>query len=96
MKRIFWAGVGYSVGMGSSVWVQRRVRRTVDRYAPAQVRSDMADRGRSLVVDLRAAARDGAEVMRQVERDLLDEFSTKRSVGSAGPTNVLRPVRTRR
>jgi len=96
MKRIIWTTVGYSLGLGSSVWVQRRVRRTVDRYAPAQVRSDIAERGRHLVVDLREAARDGAEVMRQVERDLLDEFSARRSIGSAGPANGLRPVHPRR
>jgi len=103
MKRIVWTTVGYSLGLGSSVWVQRRVRRTVERYAPAQVRSDLAERGRHLAVDLREAARDvheaardGAEMMRQVEHDLLEEFSPRRSVASAGPTNGLRPVRPRR
>ena len=96
MKRIIWTTVGYSLGLGSSVWVQRRVKRTVERYAPAQVRDDLAERGRHLVVDVREAARDGAEMMRQVERDLLDEFSTRRSSASIGPTNHLRPVPRRR
>jgi len=96
MKRIVWTTVGYSLGLGSSVWMQRRVKRTVERYAPAQVRSDLAERGRHLVVDVREAARDGAEVMRQVEHDLLEEFSARRSVASAGPRNGLRPVRPRR
>jgi len=103
MKRILWTGFGYSLGIGSSIYVQRRVRRTVERYAPAQMRNDVTDRGRAvaertrdLVTDLRDAAREGATVMRQVERELIDEFSTRRSVAHAGPARGLRPDRLRR
>ncbi len=103
MKRIIWTGVGYSLGLGSSIYVQRRVRRTVERFAPAQVRSDVADRGRAmaqrsrdLALDLRDAAREGLTVMRQVERDLIDEFSPRRPVAHNGPPRGLRPDRLRR
>jgi len=103
MKRILWTGLGYTLGIGSSVYVQRRVRRTVERYAPAQVRNDLADRGRAvadhtrdLVSDLRDAAREGATVMRKVERELIDEFSTSRAEAHAGPARALRPDRLRR
>ncbi len=103
MKRIIWTGVGYSLGIGSSVYVQRRVRRTVERYAPAKVRGEVADRSRVLVersrdlaFDLRDAARDGVAAMRQVERELIDEFSPQRPVARRGPAHGSRPDRPRR
>lgn len=103
MKRIIWTGVGYSLGITTSVYVQRRVKRAVERYAPAQVRSDVADRSRAvadrtreMVVDLRDAAREGAAVMHQVERELLDEFSGRHSATHAGTARGLRPDRLRR
>ncbi|NIR37937.1 MAG: hypothetical protein GWN79_13235 [Actinobacteria bacterium] len=81
MKRTFWAGVGYTLGLGSSFWVQRRVRRTVERYTPEQVRIDLAvrgrrvaDRARDVVVDLREAAQEGAAAMRREELHLRQEF----------------------
>ncbi len=103
MKRILWTSVGYSLGITTSIYVQRRVKRTVERYAPAQVRSDVADRGRAvadrtreMAVEFRDAAREGAAVMHQVEQDLLDEFSGRRSETHAGPARGLRPDRLRR
>ena len=42
LKRVVWTGVGYSMGLASSIYVQRRVRRTVERYTPEQVRHDVA------------------------------------------------------
>lgn len=81
MKRTFWAGVGYSLGLGSSIYLQRRVRRTVERYTPEQVRQDLAvrsrqvvDRARGVVVDLREAAQEGAAAMRREEDLLRDEY----------------------
>lgn len=81
MKRVFWSGVGYAAGLGSSIYVQRRVRHTVERYAPEQVRTDVADRSRraaekakDAVIDLRTAAAEGVETMRQREQELRDEF----------------------
>ncbi len=82
MKRTLWAGVGYTLGLGTSFYVQKRVRRTVDRYAPEQVRHDVAvksrevaDRARDAVLDLRDAAQEGAATMRREQRDLRHEFS---------------------
>lgn len=81
MKRVFWSTLGYTAGIGSSLYVQKRVRQTVDRYAPEQVRTDMADRSRraaakakDVVVDLREAATEGVETMRRHEQELRDEF----------------------
>ncbi len=103
MKRMFWTGIGYSLGIGSWIFVQRRVKQTVERYAPAEVRSNVADRGRDVAqrsrtraTEVRDAAREGMAVMRQVERDLIEEFSTHRSEGHVGPARGLRPDGLRR
>ena len=66
MKRVFWSTVGYVAGLGTSVYVQRRVRRAVEYYTPEQVRRDAAVVGRQVagrapevVIDLREAAAEG-------------------------------------
>jgi len=97
-KRVVWTGVGYSLGMASSVYVQRRVRRSVERYAPEHVRRDVADRGRAAtergraaadrarrgVVDLREAAREGVTAMRAEEQALRQEFGGLEPIEPAG------------
>ena len=94
-KRVVWTGVGYSLGLASSIYVQRRVRRTVERYAPEQVRNDVvvrgrevAERARGLVVDLRDAAQEGAAAMRREEIDLRAEFTALR-VPHRGPARAI-------
>ena len=95
LKRTVWTGVGYSLGFASSIYVQRRVRRTVERYAPEQVRRDVVDRGRTvadrartMAVDLREAAQEGAAAMRREELDLREEFSGARPV-HRGPARAI-------
>lgn len=44
-KRTTWTVVGYTAGLASSLYVQRKVRRTVQRYAPPEVRRTVADAG---------------------------------------------------
>ena len=82
MKRIFWSSVGYAAGISTSVYVQRRVRRAVEYYTPEQVREDVAarsrqvaDKAREAVVDLREAAVEGVETMREREAELRREFT---------------------
>ena len=85
MKRVFWTSTGYVLGLGSSVWVQRRVRRTVQRYTPEQMLQQVADRTRDLtdrarqtVIDLREAATEGRAAMRESEIELHAEFGDRR------------------
>lgn len=80
-KRATWTVVGYSLGVGSSVYVQRKVRRAVSRYTPTHVRNDlgrrsrdMADRARALGADAASALREGRSVMRTSEIDLRDQY----------------------
>lgn len=82
MKRTLWAGVGYTLGISTSVYVQKRVRRTVERYTPEQIRHDLALRGKAMaeraqdvVIDLRDAVQEGKATMRDEERDLRDRFA---------------------
>ncbi len=96
MKRTFWAGVGYTLGLGSSLYVQKRVRRTVERYTPEQVRADAMTKGREVtsrakeaVIDLREAAHEGVEAMRREKADLLAEFAADEL--HAGPARGIDP-----
>ena len=84
MKRTLWAGVGYTLGLSTSFYVQSRVRRAVVRYTPPQLRQELAERGRAvadrahdLVVDLRDAVQEGTATMRDEERELRDRYAVQ-------------------
>ncbi|MEQ8839678.1 MAG: hypothetical protein RIB98_01745 [Acidimicrobiales bacterium] len=101
MKRIFWSGVGYAAGLSSSIYVQRRVRRAVEHYTPEQVRHDVsikgrqvAEKAREVVIDLRDAAVEGAEAMRDRENELRREFAPEPP--RRGNPHQHRPSRLRR
>ena len=100
MKRVFWSTVGYAAGLSTSVYVQRRVRRAVEYYTPEQVRRDaavvgrqVADKARDVVIDLREAAAEGAEAMREREAELRREYAPDGPSGSTRPHR--RPTRPR-
>lgn len=102
MKRTFYTALGYTLGVGTGWYVQRRVRRTVERVAPEQVRSEVADRSRQavdyskhaagkardLAVDLREAAQEGVATMRSEKADLLAEFSADEAMHAGTPRRV--------
>lgn len=69
-KRFRWMSFGAAVGLGGSVWAQRRVRRTVERYLPEQVGAKVADRARGLRADLADALEEGRLAMRDREAEL--------------------------
>ena len=56
-KRLFWLIVGFALGIGSSWAVTRRVRRIVQRLAPADVVDRWSDNVRSAVSEGRTAMR---------------------------------------
>jgi hypothetical protein len=104
MKRILWSTVGYAAGLGTSVYVQRRVRRAVEYYTPEQVRRDVAvigrqaaDRARDVVIDLREAAAEGAEAMREREAELRREYAPDGPGATGASTRPhRRPTRPRK
>ena len=102
MKRTFYTAVGYTLGVGTGWYVQRRVKRTVERVAPEQVRAEVADRSRQVAgasvqaaakardfaFDLRDAAQEGVATMRQERADLLAEFAADEAMHT-GPSRRL-------
>jgi hypothetical protein len=63
-KRLFWLLVGAVAGFTGSVWLQRRVKQTVDRFTPEHVQADV-----------RAAIREGRVTMREREAELRSRYS---------------------
>ncbi|RMH76820.1 MAG: hypothetical protein D6683_09595 [Actinomyces sp.] len=80
--------MGWSLGLGTSVWVQRRVRRAAARVAPPAVREQARETGAAAVrrgretlagarlrtLELREAIDEGRRVRRRVEAALREEF----------------------
>jgi hypothetical protein len=66
-KRMYWFLVGFTLGVGSSWAVTRRVRRVASRYAPTEV----VDRWGGTV---RAAVDEGRTAMRDREAELKAGF----------------------
>jgi hypothetical protein len=56
-KRLFWLIVGFALGIGSSWAITRRLRRIVQRLAPADVVDRWNDNVRSAVSEGRIAMR---------------------------------------
>jgi hypothetical protein len=55
-KRTLWTTVGYGAGVASSFYLQRKLRKTVDRYAPPEVRHTVtAASGKAVHVGVKAA-----------------------------------------
>ncbi|CAN5750575.1 hypothetical protein BH24ACT3_BH24ACT3_10750 [soil metagenome] len=69
-KRLFWLVIGAGFGFGASFWLMRFVRETAKRYTAERVSGDLADALRSFGTDLRAAATEGREAMREREVEL--------------------------
>ena len=69
-RRLFWLIIGMGFGFGTSFWVMRFVRETVERYSPERVSSDLADAIKGLGTDLRLAVAEGRDAMREREAQL--------------------------
>ncbi len=60
-KRFTWFLLGWLAGTATSAWFQRRVRRTVQRYAPEHLRRQVMERSS-------AAVEQGVDLVRRVRR----------------------------
>ena len=65
-KRLLW----FTIGCGSSLWVMRTVRRTVERLAPQRLTQDAVAGARSAAAELKAALAEGRMAMREREAEL--------------------------
>jgi hypothetical protein len=92
-KRMFWLCTGAGFGFGSSFWLMRAVRRTVDRYRPTAVVARLEG-------DVRAAVSEGRVAMREREAALRSTRSSARSstrssrlaLGDGRPAVAPRPL----
>jgi hypothetical protein len=72
-KRFLW----FSIGCGSSLWVMRTLRRTVERLAPQRLTQDAVAGARSAGATLRAAVDEGRVAMREREAELRAEIARR-------------------
>ena len=72
-KRVIWTGVGYGLGLSSSIYVQRKVRRAVEK-TPEKVRSEAAARTRAAADRAKVIATEVRAVVRETRR--LDDADT--------------------
>ena len=69
-KRFFWLTIGLTIGYGTSFWLMRTVRRTVERFTPERLSRDAVAGAKSFGAELKAALEDGRAAMRQREAEL--------------------------
>ena len=88
LKRVVWWTTGAAMGFGSSVWVQRKVRRTVQQYTPDVVQQRVQQSARSIGPTVKAAVGEGRAAMRERERQLeaeVDGRARRRTVTDDRP-----------
>ena len=76
-KRLFWLSVGLTAGFGTSFWLMRTVRRTVERLTPQRLTQDAVAGARSAGVEIKAALDEGRTAMRQREAELRAELQRR-------------------
>ncbi len=76
-KRTFWFVTGTAAGLGSSLWVQRRVRTAVERYVPEKVQERAAEAARKVGPAVRDAVTEGRDAMRTREAEMRAEVDTR-------------------
>ena len=72
-KRALW----FSIGCGSSLWVMRTVRRTLERFTPHRLTQDAVAGARSASNELKAALDEGRQAMRAREAELRAEIARR-------------------
>jgi hypothetical protein len=70
LRRLYWLCLGVGVGFTSSLWLQRRLREAVARYAPERVSADVTGAIKGFGADVRVAVATGREAMRERETEL--------------------------
>lgn len=76
-KRTFYFVAGTAAGLGSSLWVQRRVRVAVERYVPEKVQERAAEAAKKVAPAVRDAVTEGREAMRARETQMRADVAEK-------------------
>jgi len=95
-KRPFWLATGAAIGAGSSLWIERRVRRTVQeagrRLQPDALAVEIGRSAKQIAEStserVRGAVSVGRDEMRQHEEQLWRDLSERRGI----PQPVAHPV----
>jgi hypothetical protein len=74
IRRLVWFTSGATAGFGGAMWVRRRIRRAVRRYAPENVRADATASVRRMGAGVRDAVTEGRSAMREREAELRAEL----------------------
>lgn len=76
-KRTFYFVAGTAAGLGSSLWVQRRVKQAVERYVPEKVQERAAEAARKVAPAVKGALDEGREAMRAREAEMRAEVDER-------------------
>jgi hypothetical protein len=68
--RLRWFGAGAALGIGASVWAQRKVKAAAARYHPVGLAGNAVDKARAWPTTVRAAVQEGRTTMREREAEL--------------------------
>jgi hypothetical protein len=77
IKRVRWMGAGLAVGIGSSLWAQRKVKSVMARYTPAGLGGGAVNRVKVLPGEVKAALREGRSAMQDREAELRSDALTR-------------------
>lgn len=69
-KRVFWLGVGYGAGIGTSWYAARKVKAAARRYTPEGLSGKVTDTVTGISRDVKAAVTEGRSAMREREAEL--------------------------
>jgi hypothetical protein len=74
IRRLVWFTSGVTAGVGGAMWVRRRIRHTVRRYAPERLQAEATASARRLGSGVRDAVAEGRRAMREREAELRAEL----------------------
>ncbi|MGH9091789.1 MAG: hypothetical protein ACRDZR_10505 [Acidimicrobiales bacterium] len=77
IRRPLWLGVGVVVGVGGTLWAERRVRRAVERLVPESVAEEAGRSVRRLGDRVQAAVAAGREARDRREEELWSELDRR-------------------
>jgi hypothetical protein len=98
-KRATWLGVGFTLGVGTTVVAARKARQQLDRYKPPavvdRVTTSITDKASSLRAHVTEALADGRDAARAREQELRAEAPTPRGASTPDPGVTANRKRTR-
>jgi hypothetical protein len=74
LHRLRWFGAGAALGVGGSVWAQRKLKAAAARYHPVGLAGTALDKARAWPSHVRAAFVEGRSTMREREAELRREL----------------------